>query len=69
MKKEKHNRYVQVDANNSLNTFGITSQFSNIPAHSNRQYIDRALLIPYKLDSKRLLFSANDIIGLSAYMF
>ena len=42
-------------------TLGIASQLSGIPAHSIRQYIDRGLLIPFKLNSKRHLFSPNDI--------
>ena len=42
-------------------TLGVTSSLSGIPAHSIRQYIDRGLLIPYKLDSKRHLFSASDV--------
>jgi MerR family transcriptional regulator/heat shock protein HspR len=42
-------------------TLGIASQLSGIPAHSIRQYIDRGLLLPYKLDSKRHLFSRSDI--------
>jgi MerR family transcriptional regulator/heat shock protein HspR len=40
---------------------GITSSLSGIPAHSIRQYIDKGLLIPYKLDTNRHLFSASDI--------
>lgn len=50
-----------VDANQPLYTLGIASQLSNIPAHSIRQYVDKGLLIPYKLTSKRHLFSQNDI--------
>lgn len=42
-------------------TLSIASRLSDIPAHSIRQYIDRGLLIPFKLDSKRHLFSHNDI--------
>ncbi len=49
------------DTNRPVYTLGIASQLSNIPAHSIRQYIDRGLLIPFKLDSKRHLFSPNDI--------
>ncbi len=50
-----------VDPNLPVYTLGIASQLSDIPAHSIRQYIDKGLLIPYKLDSSRHLFSANDI--------
>jgi len=42
-------------------TLGIASKLSEIPSHSIRQYIDKGLLIPYKLDSKRHLFSPIDI--------
>jgi MerR family transcriptional regulator, heat shock protein HspR len=44
-----------------LFTLGIASQLSQIPAHSIRQYIDEGLIIPYKLESKRHLFSQKDI--------
>jgi MerR family transcriptional regulator, heat shock protein HspR len=47
-----------------LYTLGIASQLSQIPAHSIRQYIDKGLLIPYKQDSKRHLFSQDDITRL-----
>lgn len=49
------------DANRPVYTLSIAAQLSGIPAHSIRQYIDRGLLIPLKLDSKRHLFSNNDI--------
>ncbi len=42
-------------------TLGIAAQLSEIPAHSIRQYIDRGLLLPFKLNSKRHLFSPSDI--------
>ena len=44
-----------------LYTLGIAAQLSEIPAHSIRQYIDEGLIIPFKLESKRHLFSRNDI--------
>lgn len=47
--------------NNPVYTLGIAAQLSNIPAHSIRQYIDKGLLLPFKQDSKRHLFSQNDI--------
>ncbi len=50
--------------NRPVYTLSIASQLSDIPAHSIRQYIDRGLLIPFKLDSKRHLFSPNDILRL-----
>jgi MerR family transcriptional regulator/heat shock protein HspR len=49
------------EINRPLYTLGITSQLAEIPAHSIRQYIDMGLLIPYKSESKRHLFSQNDI--------
>jgi len=47
--------------NKPLYTLGIAAQLSNIPAHSIRQYIDKGLLLPFKQDSLRHLFSQNDI--------
>jgi MerR family transcriptional regulator/heat shock protein HspR len=49
------------ESNMPLYTLGIASQLSQIPAHSIRQYIDEGLIIPFKLESKRHLFSRNDI--------
>jgi len=49
------------DANRPVYTLGIASQLSDTPAHSIRQYIDRGLLIPFKLSSNRHLFSQNDV--------
>ena len=49
------------DIHRPVYTLGVTSSLSGIPAHSIRQYIDKGLLIPYKLDSKRHLFSASDV--------
>lgn len=50
-----------VVGNEPLFTLKITSQLSELPAHSIRQYIDEGLIIPYKLESKRHLFSEYDI--------
>ena len=47
-----------------LLTLGVAAQLSEVPAHSIRQYIDEGLIIPYKLDSKRHLFSRYDIVRL-----
>jgi MerR family transcriptional regulator/heat shock protein HspR len=47
--------------NRPLYTLGIASELSDIPAHSIRQYIDRGLLIPYKRETNRHLFSPSDI--------
>jgi MerR family transcriptional regulator/heat shock protein HspR len=50
-----------IEANRPILTLSITSQLSGIPTPSIRQYINKGLLVPYKLDSKQHLFSQNDI--------
>lgn len=45
-------------------TLSVTSQLSGIPIHSIRQYIDKGLIIPYKKNSSRHLFSDIDITRL-----
>ena len=45
-------------------TLSITSRLSGIPAHSVRQYIDKGLMIPYRKESRRNLFSQVDILRL-----
>ena len=52
---------VEENSDMPLYTLGIASKLSGIPAHSIRQYIDEGLLIPYKLETKRHLFSPYDI--------
>jgi MerR family transcriptional regulator/heat shock protein HspR len=52
---------VEVETHRPVYTLSVASELSGIPAHSIRQYIDRGLLLPYKLDSKRHLFSSSDI--------
>ena len=54
-------KIVEEQSSMPLYTLGIASQLADIPAHSIRQYIDMGLLLPYKLESKRHLFSRNDI--------
>ncbi len=49
------------EENRPVYTLSIASQLSGIPSHSIRQYIDTGLLIPFKLESKRHLFSKSDI--------
>lgn len=51
----------KVVGNEPLFTLRIATQLSGLPAHSIRQYIDEGLIIPYKLESKRHLFSEYDI--------
>jgi MerR family transcriptional regulator, heat shock protein HspR len=45
-------------------TLSTTSTLSGIPIHSIRQYIDKGLLIPFKKESSRNLFSQIDILRL-----
>jgi len=45
-------------------TVGTTSRLSGIPAHSIRQYINEGLIIPFKKESDRHLFSQVDILRL-----
>lgn len=45
-------------------TLGITSTLSGIPVHSIRQYADKGLIIPFKKESGRNLFSQVDILRL-----
>ena len=49
------------ESNSPIFTLSVASRLSEIPAHSIRQYIDMGLLIPFKLESGRNLFSQNDI--------
>jgi len=51
----------EINSDTPMFTLGVTSRLSNLPAHSIRQYIDNGLLVPYKLKSKRQLFSQRDI--------
>ena len=53
-----------VDINEPVFTLSIASKLSGIPIPSIRQYIDRNLIIPYKKDSNRHLFSNVDILRL-----
>src|SRR5665647_2580316 len=45
-------------------TLSTTSTISGIPIHSIRQYIDKGLIIPFKKESNRNLFSQVDILRL-----
>ena len=45
-------------------TLSTTSSLSGIPIHSIRQYIDKGLIIPFKKESTRNLFSQVDILRL-----
>jgi MerR family transcriptional regulator/heat shock protein HspR len=52
---------IHLDNNSPVYTLGVAAQLADTPAHSIRQYIDMGLLLPYKLETKRHLFSRNDI--------
>ena len=45
-------------------TLSVTAGLSGVPAHSIRQYIDKGLMIPFKKESSRNLFSHVDILRL-----
>jgi len=45
-------------------TLSIAAALSGIPVHSIRQYIDKGLIIPFKKESSRNLFSQVDILRL-----
>ena len=45
-------------------TLSVTADLSGIPDHSIRQYIDKGLIIPFKKESNRNLFSQVDILRL-----
>lgn len=51
----------ELESNKPVYTLGVAAQLAEIPSHSIRQYIDMGLIIPYKLESKRHLFSQSDI--------
>ena len=45
-------------------TLGVISKLSSIPTHSIRQYVDYGLIIPFKSETGRHLFSEIDLIRL-----
>jgi MerR family transcriptional regulator/heat shock protein HspR len=53
-----------VESTTPVYTLSNTSNLSGIPNHSIRQYIDRGLIIPFKKESSRNLFSQVDILRL-----
>jgi MerR family transcriptional regulator/heat shock protein HspR len=53
-----------VESTTPVYTLSTTSSLSGIPVHSIRQYIDKGLIIPFKKDSNRNLFSHVDILRL-----
>jgi MerR family transcriptional regulator/heat shock protein HspR len=53
-----------VESTTPVYTLSITSTLSGIPVHSIRQYIDKGLIIPYRKETNRHLFSQIDILRL-----
>ena len=45
-------------------TLSITAGLSGIPVHSIRQYIDKGLIVPFRKESSRNLYSQIDILRL-----
>ena len=45
-------------------TLGVASKLSETPVHSIRQYVDKELIIPFKTETNRHLFSEVDILRL-----
>ena len=58
---QNKNESLESDVNRPVLTLGIVSQLSGIPTHSIRQYIEKGLLIPFKLDNNRQHFCMNDV--------
>ena len=50
-----------LEKNSPVFTLGVASGLSGIPTSSIRQYIDRGLIIPFKKETGRHLFSKEDI--------
>ena len=53
-----------VESTTPVYTLSVTANLSGIPVHSIRQYIDKGLMIPFKKESSRNLFSQVDILRL-----
>jgi len=53
-----------IESTTPVYTLSITSELSGIPVHSIRQYIDKGLIIPFRKESNRHLFSQVDILRL-----
>src|SRR5450759_5375280 len=54
-----------VESTTPVFTLSTTSILSGIHGHSIRQYIDKGLIIPFKKESNRNLFSQVDILRLN----
>jgi MerR family transcriptional regulator/heat shock protein HspR len=53
-----------IESTTPVYTLSIASTLSGIHVHSIRQYVDKGLIIPYKKESGRNLFSQVDILRL-----
>ena len=58
-------KLVEISIDQPVYTLSVVSRLSGIPAHSIRQYIDKGLIIPFKLDSGRHHFSPGDVLHLN----
>ena len=45
-------------------TLSVASKLSGVPMHSIRQYVEKALIIPFRTQGNRNLFSEVDILRL-----
>jgi MerR family transcriptional regulator/heat shock protein HspR len=54
----------EIDGTDSVYTLSTASALSEIAVHSIRQYIDKGLIIPFRKESNRHLFSRVDILRL-----
>ncbi len=60
----EHRNEKLIKTTDPIFTLSIASGLSEIPAHSIRQYIDKGLLLPFKTEKGRHLFSEVDITRL-----
>ena len=56
--------HTSIKSTSPVYTLSTTSALSGIPVHSIRQYMDKGLIIPFKKESSRNLFSQVDILRL-----
>ena len=52
---------VKLDRTEPIYTLSVAARLSNTPQHSIRQYIDKGLIIPFRTETNRHLFSEVDI--------
>jgi MerR family transcriptional regulator/heat shock protein HspR len=55
---------IEISSVEPIYTLGVASRLSKTPQHSIRQYISKGLIIPFKTETKRHLFSEVDILRL-----